>query len=217
MNIIQSGKSHGKLDLPATITIGSIKDYFNTHFPNNTIKLTFSNGQELSPIVWQSNTYDNTDLQQQKDFLKGGTIELTPPVTPQIQQPQIQQPVVDIPIHVPATITHQKIILTTTTEKREYLFGNILTTVDDYNHDRILAYGDYHRYIELFPTYHAFVEGQRDYLANLPREKLDYLVRLMINSKNGKVEYMDMEGASPGMTPDGFFLIDDGIVIVAQR
>ena len=76
MKVISDGQDRGHLAITPDTTIGALKQYFNQNFPNQIIKLTFSNGQELSPVVWDTAQYDAVNFQIYAMVLNGGTIEL---------------------------------------------------------------------------------------------------------------------------------------------
>ncbi len=76
MKVRLNGQDHGQIAIIPDTTIGILKQYFNQHFPNHTIKLTFNNGQELSPVVWDTNQYDTMNFQSHGTVLNGGIIEL---------------------------------------------------------------------------------------------------------------------------------------------
>jgi len=71
MRVIVDGQEHKNIDVTPSTTIAMLKQYFNQHFPNHTIKLTFSNGQELSPVVWNTNQYDAMNFQSHAALLNG--------------------------------------------------------------------------------------------------------------------------------------------------
>lgn len=183
MNVIINGETIMRnLDFPPTTTIGSLKTYFGTiaDLQNHTVKFLFNNGQELSPVVWTTNQYDNVDFQQYANVLKGGTINITVPPPSDSQ-------------------------------KREYLYSHIMGVMDEYIHE---WNEEFEEYIDLFPTYDSFARHQRMMLDNANTATLDYWVRLMGDIKNRRVEYVEMNAASPGMALDTFFLIHNKIMII---
>ena len=76
MKVISDGQDRGHLVITPDTTIGALKQYFNQNFPNQKIKLTFSNGQELSPVVWDTAQYDAVNFQIYAMVLNGSFVEL---------------------------------------------------------------------------------------------------------------------------------------------
>ncbi len=65
------------LELEPTTTVSDIKNYIvNNGYDLNTAVLTFSNNRTLSPVVFQTNDYDNITLEAHKDHLKGSVLYL---------------------------------------------------------------------------------------------------------------------------------------------
>ena len=57
---------------------------------NYNVRLFFSNNEELAPVVFTANTYDNINFHAQKDILTGGRVLITPITQPvPTQTPQI--------------------------------------------------------------------------------------------------------------------------------
>ena len=297
MNVIVNGETVLPMNITSDMTIGFIKHSLNTYLfnlNNYNVKFTFSNGKELSPVIWLTNKYDNTNFMMFKDCLKGGLIEITGQVIPipiqkskpitlsivrpqhipiarlpkpksitiaklpkskpialrinnnianiaqidQIDQakPRIAQLPNIIPNNKPKLIKTRinriknktksaqaksdKNIKQSNTKNRSYLINSILKSLNIIDHERIHTLGGYERYIQLFPTYQKFVSEQNNYVNKCTHNRLSYLVTFMKALKsqgNSSIGYMDMEGGEPSMAPEGFFLINNTIVMVAQR
>ena len=77
MNIIANGQDYGAMEITPDITIGMLKEYFITNFRGYSVKMIFSNGQELAQSAWDTNNYDGANFEQYIEVLNGGRFELT--------------------------------------------------------------------------------------------------------------------------------------------
>jgi len=76
MEVYVNNKKLHKINIVPTTTISQLKETIKGIVPQNnyTIRLIFNNGEELSPIVFQTNTYDNNNFQSHKEKIQGGQI-----------------------------------------------------------------------------------------------------------------------------------------------
>ena len=68
------------INVQPTTTIKELKEMINPHLltlNDSQIKFIFNDGQELDPIVWKSNSYDNIDFKAQTKLLDGAKIYIT--------------------------------------------------------------------------------------------------------------------------------------------
>ena len=65
------------MEITPDITIGMLKEYFITNFRGYSVKMIFSNGQELAQSAWDTNNYDDANFEQYIEVLNGGRFELT--------------------------------------------------------------------------------------------------------------------------------------------
>jgi hypothetical protein len=79
MNLLFDEVDQGILNVTPETTVGSLKIYFNTHFPthnSDNIQIIFNNNSRLSDLVWNTDEYDDVDFSEYSSILSGGTIKL---------------------------------------------------------------------------------------------------------------------------------------------
>jgi len=76
MEVYVNNKKLHKINIVPTTTISQLKETIKGIVSQNsyTIRLIFNNGEELSPLVFQTNTYDNINFQSHKEKIQGGQI-----------------------------------------------------------------------------------------------------------------------------------------------
>ncbi len=233
MNVIVDGQNRGILQVIPTTTIKDLKEYFRNHFNEHTIhKLTFNNGSELPSAVWVDNMYDDVDFHGQANMITGGVIELIPtptmptmPPVPTITTINLKIPgiprgtISPVPMTPVITIMPPQPAPRTTREQRiQYIYNRIMRVMDDYSYNRVMGFGEYERFIRDFPTYDIFQRKQLERLTALNDKELNFFEVLTEKYNNRLVDYMDLEGGEPGMSPGGVILLENGeIVVVAER
>ena len=83
-------RSDMKFDIEPTTTVKELKDFLiSNDFDFKTTTFTFSNGKQLSPIVFQTNQYDNVDFMRYGNYLKGSSLVVSKiPVLQPVKQTQ---------------------------------------------------------------------------------------------------------------------------------
>jgi len=86
MDLIYNGQKVSQLPVTPQTTVGQIKETLKNWLvpqgvTNYTIRLFFNNNVPLSDVVFQTNTYDGTNFEAQKDLIGGGSIHITPVVS----------------------------------------------------------------------------------------------------------------------------------------
>ncbi len=87
MELQVNNKKLFKVDIFPTTTIAQLKQTIKGVMVSQkynkddyTVRLIFNNGEELLPLVFQTNTYDNADFQSHDGKIQGGQIYINTPV-----------------------------------------------------------------------------------------------------------------------------------------
>lgn len=209
MNIELNGlRQQNRLALYAKgFSVRNLKDHLNTLYPGIfSIEMTLNDGEVLSPEIWETDKYDHITFEHyiNNGLLDGGTIKIAthnqPHITPPVQPRTPPRP------HVVDT--------------REELINDIarytIHSLNEFDFERIFRQGMYADFLNNFRTLAEFQQKQRQYLEAASMDKLMFYKNLL--DQLNTIDFMDMEQASPGASPSGFFLMPDGrINLVAPR
>lgn len=233
MNVIINDQAIGEfVQIKPTTTVGQMKDFINQRYGGGTIVgITFNDGQVLGEEVLRTNKYDHVSMEY---YVNNGLVDgsrvminipvptvIQPPVQPGQASPRtlrlLEQQIQLEPIANQQVVGRRRRAADHRQELihriSRYLIG-IIDTPGDY--DRIINTGEYEEFIREFPTYDEFVRKQRDYVENSTTEDLIFYDTLIVKLR-GKMDYMDMEDAVPGKTPDFFFLMPGGKIVIASE
>ncbi len=117
MDLFYNQQKISQLPITGETTIGQIKKTLHDWLApqgitSYSIRIFFSNGTELSNVVFQTNTYDASNLQAQAQLLLGGSIHIN---TQPAQAPAATTPVSTVPVADVVTKTGAK-----TTKARQF-------------------------------------------------------------------------------------------------
>lgn len=167
------------------------------------VTMTFSNGETLLPVVWESNEYDHVTFEHYKDVIEGGTINLVPRPEPGYEQVINRERVIDEGVN---RGEDPRI-----TELYDFISGEI-------------GEGDYRRirnrrFIEIFGTYTygEFLTIQLELLRRSSLNDLLYYYDTMTRLRNAdqrKILYIKVTVDDPRGDPQSFCLMPDGRIVL---